>query len=39
MSKTNKKKIKIKGGEHPQFTNILESFASAMTIVTKPKRK
>ena len=39
MSKTKKKKIKIKGGEHPQFTNILESFASAMTIVTKPKKK
>ena len=39
MSKTKKKKIKIKGGEHPQFTNILESFASAMTIVTKPRGK
>jgi len=38
MSKT-KKKIKIKGGEHPQFTNILESFASAMTTVTKPKKR
>jgi hypothetical protein len=37
MSKTKKKKNK--GGEHPQFTNILESFASAVTTVTKPKRK
>ena len=39
MSKTKKKKIKIKGGEHPQFTNILESFASAVTTVTKQKEK
>lgn len=37
MSKTKQKKNK--GGEHPQFTNILESFASAMTMVTKPKEK
>lgn len=37
MSKTKQKKNK--GGEHPQFTNILESFASAMTTVTKPKRR
>jgi len=37
MSKTKQKKNK--GGEHPQFTNILESFASAMTTVTKQKEK
>ena len=37
MSKT--KQNKNKGGEHPQFTNILESFASAMTTVTKQKEK
>ncbi len=37
MSKTKQKKNK--GGEHPQFTNILESFASAMTTVTKPKKR
>ncbi len=37
MSKTKQKKNK--GGEHPQFTNILESFANTMTIVTKPKKK
>lgn len=37
MSKNKKKKMKIESGTHPQFTNILESFANAMTIGTKPK--
>lgn len=36
MSKNKKKKIE--SGTHPQFTNILESFANAMTIGTKPKK-
>jgi hypothetical protein len=35
MSKTKQKKNK--GGEHPQFTNILESFVVAMG--TKPREK
>ena len=38
MSKKKKKKLKIESGTHPQFTNILESFANAMTIGTKPKK-
>ena len=37
MSKKKKKKLKIESGTHPHFTNILESFANAMTIGTKPK--
>lgn len=36
MSKN--KKLKIESGTHPHFTNILESFASAMTIGTKTKK-
>jgi len=36
MSKKKKKKLKIESGTHPHFTNILESFANAMTIGTKP---
>ncbi len=38
MSKNKKKKIESESGTHPHFTNILESFANAMTIGTKPKK-
>ena len=39
MNKTKKKKAKSEGGVHPQFNNILESFANAMVIGTKSKNK
>lgn len=39
MNKIKKKKAKSEGGIHPQFNNILESFANAMVIGTKSKNK
>jgi len=34
-----RKKLKIESGVHPQFANILNSFANAMVIGTKPEKK
>jgi hypothetical protein len=39
MSKKKKQKLKIESGVHPQFANILNSFANAMVIGTKPEKK